>query len=75
METRAELNARLMLIGMPKGTYAKLLGSTPQSVSRHGKTREIPAVAETLARAWEIMSAEQRTEWTKRNELLKAIER
>lgn len=64
METRADLNARLLQAGMPKGTYAKLLGSTPQAVSRHGATRDIPAVAVTLIRAWEIMTEDQRAQWT-----------
>lgn len=64
MDTRAELNARLMLAGMPKGTYAKFLGMTPQTVSRHGASYRVPKVADALISAWEIMSAEQRAQWT-----------
>lgn len=63
METRAELNARLMLAGMPKGTYAKLFGTTPQIVARHGHQHRIPPVAEAIVSAWEIMSDDQRERW------------
>lgn len=63
METRAELNARLKLAEMPKGIYARLFGTTPQIVSRHGHQHRIPPVAESLVRAWELMTPEQREEW------------
>ena len=68
MKTRAELNARLMLAGMPKGTYAKLFRTTPQIVARHGHQHRIPPVAETVVAAWEIMTPDQRCK------LLEAIE-
>ena len=68
MKTRAELNARLQLAGMPKGTYAKLLGSTPQSVSRQGDAYGIPAYGISIMRAWEIMTSKQRREWIEETE-------
>lgn len=57
------MNARLMLAGMSKGVYAKLFRTTPQIVSRHGHQHRIPPVAESLVRAWEIMTPGQREEW------------
>ena len=68
METREEFTRRLKLVGLQKQQLAKLMGVQKSSVSRYGASglmhhRPIPVVAETIIRAWQIMSPDQRGEW------------
>lgn len=67
METREQFTERLRLAGLQKQTLAKLLGLQASSISRYGASalmhhKPVPQYAETMIRAWTIMTPNQRAE-------------
>ena len=68
METREAFTRRLKMAGLQKQQLAQLLGVQKSSVSRYGASGlmhhgPVPIAAETIIRAWNIMSPEQREQW------------
>ena len=68
METRDQFTKRLKMVGLQKQQLARLMGVQKSSVSRYGASglmhhRPVPIVAETIIRAWTIMSPDQREKW------------
>ena len=58
--TRTELNERLRYAGLKKVDWGRLIGYRGTHTSTLGAAHKVPFYGETILKAWEIMTPDQR---------------